>query len=226
MGQRIRAIGRAREPDRLGRCRNKPIGEKGPIDETERLDSIVADPNAGQFDERREGHTIALTKAPNGASANERQRRRIRAHDHTGQIDDRRRAVGGDGEVGERRDAGELTQIDLVLSVDEVANRVGAVDPRVLRIGARSGDNEGVVARAANEQVIAKPAIEHVGAVTSEQGIVAVLAVEADVAGIAPQHVVAPVSVEIVVTVGTGDDVVAVGAERPSGLGYWKTLRT
>ena len=83
MGQRMRANGRAREPNRLGRYRNESIGEKGPIDETEGLDSIVPAPNDGQFDEPGESHTIGRAKAPNGASANERQRRRIRAHDQS-----------------------------------------------------------------------------------------------------------------------------------------------
>ena len=81
MGQRMRAITRTREPDRLGRCRNEPIGEKTPINETERFHTLVADQNTDRFDERSQCHTIALTKAPNGAGANEGQRQRIGAHD-------------------------------------------------------------------------------------------------------------------------------------------------
>ena len=81
MGQRMRAIGRAREPDRLGRCGNEPVGESAPIDETEGLDTIVAHERADRFDEHGQGHTLSFMKTPEGTSTNERQRIKSRTHD-------------------------------------------------------------------------------------------------------------------------------------------------
>ena len=77
----MRAIGRAREPDRLGRCGNEPIGESAPIDETEGLDTIVAHERADRFDEHGQGHTLSFMKTPEGTSTNERQRGQVRTHD-------------------------------------------------------------------------------------------------------------------------------------------------
>ena len=69
MGQRSRAIGGAREPNRLGQCGREPIiGENTSIDKSEGCHTIVTQEHAGEFGEPpARGPSSAVNESTGGA---------------------------------------------------------------------------------------------------------------------------------------------------------------